>query len=116
MQKNFAVAKSEHTLRALLGMPPQPLAKVAEAPAVKIALGKLLSTFSVEEREEVTSGRWIGLSKLQLLGVDIGDGTAASTPSEKVARDIAKLETDKEKLIKSIANSVDSAVSDSGKK
>lgn len=92
--KNLATTgfkNSELTLRALLGIPAVQLKYLLKvAPTVKPAMGKLLKTLSAEEKEEVTSGRWAGISYEEEHA-----GVAAEV--------IAKQESDKQKLLKEIA-------------
>lgn len=53
----------EPTYRAILGLPGNQLkAILAAAPTVKPSLTNLLKVLSSEEKEEVISGRWIGIS------------------------------------------------------
>lgn len=66
--KNYAVSQSvgqnivEPTYRAILGLPGVQLKSLlTAAPTIKPALSKLLKVFSNQEREEVVSGRWVGL-------------------------------------------------------
>lgn len=92
--KNLATTgfkNSELTLRALLGIPAVYLKYLLKvAPTVKPAMGKLLKTLSAEEKEEVTTGRWAGISY---------EEEQAGMSSEE----IAKQEGDKQKLLKDIA-------------
>ena len=84
--KNLAASgfkNSEYTLRALLGVPVAQLKSLLRvAPTVKAAMGKLLKTLSAEEKEEVISGKWAGLT-----GED--SDTTVSEEKQKLIKDIA---------------------------
>mmetsp|Transcript_685 Transcript_685/g.970 ORF Transcript_685/g.970 Transcript_685/m.970 type:complete len:745 (+) Transcript_685:1111-3345(+) len=96
---------SELTLRALLGIPAKQLKGLLRAaPAVKVAMAKLLKTLSSEEKEEVTSGKWVGLVN----SVESATATALEGGGEDDAAPLseaekAKLTADKQKIIKDIA-------------
>lgn len=61
--KGYAQSAIEPTLRAVFGLPgPQLKATLAESEDLKGHLVKLLKTLSPAEREEVTSGRWVGIA------------------------------------------------------
>jgi hypothetical protein len=73
---------SEATVRALLGLPYTQLKEVLEiAPAVKIQMVRLLRALSVSERDEVVSGRWVGLES-ENIGLK-------QSEREKLIRDIS---------------------------
>ncbi len=63
--KKFATSDnktSELTLRGLLGVPAPQLRGLLEvAPDIKPLMGKLLKTLSADEKNEVVTGRWVGL-------------------------------------------------------
>jgi hypothetical protein len=69
--KTYAVAQTnqsivEPTFRAILGLPgAQMKAIIAVAPAIKALLSKLLKVLSMEEKEEVLSGRWAGIQSAE---------------------------------------------------
>lgn len=119
--KNLAVSgfkNSEHTLRALLGIPAAQLRSLLRvAPDVKIAMAKLLKTLSAEEKQEVISGKWLlgnnnnstGISDnsnlLDSNNVDtstVVTTVAAPIEDEAAAALIAKEDSDKAKIIKDI--------------
>jgi hypothetical protein len=112
--KNLAVSgfkNSELTLRALLGVPaPQLQGLLKAAPTVKVPMAKLLKTLSEEEKEEVTSGRWVGLvagpTPAAAAAAAAAEGSAdvlpPSTVPEKTEAEL-KLIADKKKLIKLIS-------------
>lgn len=77
---------TEGMLRALLGLPPKQLGLVLQvcgsgeaapasssAPTLKAVLSRLIQAFSATEREEVLSGRWVGLQNPERSAQDIED-------------------------------------------
>jgi len=86
--KSFAANQyAEPSLRAVLGLPAVQLRAIIKvATNARAPLCKLLKTFSVEERQEVLSGRWTGL-------------TLPTVGEETVS---AKDEAEKMKLIKEL--------------
>lgn len=102
--KNFAVGgvNAEATLRALLGIPAAQLrALLRVAPNVKAVMAKVLKALAPEERDEVVSGRRVGVSAVGAAAamMEIGEATSTSTAG---AADVAKSEADKLRLVKDI--------------
>ena len=102
--KNFAVGgvNAEATLRALLGIPAAQLrALLRVAPNVKAVMAKVLKALAPEERDEVVSGRRVGVSAVGAGGAMMETGEATSTTTAGAA-DVAKSEADKLRLVKDI--------------
>jgi len=96
--KNFAVGgvNAEATIRALLGIPAAQLrALLRVAPNVKAVMAKVLKALAPEERDEVVSGRRVGVTATAM---ETGEATSNTT----TAADIAKSEADKLRLVKDI--------------
>lgn len=79
----------EPTLRSILALPGLQLKSIiALSPHIKSLLSKLLKSLSTDEKDNVTSGKWIGLSDA---AVESNESESAVTPDPEKAKILLSL-------------------------